>query len=161
MLGQRRQGKLQCVVQNYSGTRVKAKAAPPKLLLKMKPRNEKERPKEPGKERRRKREEREKYRDQLLHQDNMNNRNFPSLLLWLSRARHYYEHLHEGCEQGGLRMHFTLFLLLGKIMLFICLTAGLTSFSGQRRKKRVSVWRSPGGPGEFCPQLLTGLKHRR
>lgn len=90
-------------------------------------------PHHPGKETRGRRVRREKYRDELLHQDNGN---FPSLL---SRARHYYEHLHEGCEQGGLRMHFTLFLLLGKIMLFICLTAGLTSFSGQRKKERVSV----------------------
>lgn len=111
--------------------------------------------KDPGEQTRRRRVEREIEKDELLHQEN---RNFPSPLLWLSRARHYYEHLHEGCEQGGLRMHFTLFLLLGKIMLFICLTAGLTSFSGQRSKERVSVWRSPAGPGEFCPQLLTWLK---
>lgn len=120
-------------------------------------RTEHTRPKDTGEEKRM-REEREKQSNELLHQDN---KNISSSLLWLSRAKHYYEHLHEGCEQGGLRMHFTLFLLLGKIMLFICLTAGLTLFSGQCRKERVSVWRSPGGPGEFCPQLLTGLKHCR
>ncbi len=110
---------------------------------------------DPGEQTRRKRVEKEIEKDEFLHQENMT---FSSPLLWLSRVRHYYEHLHEGCEQGGLRMHFTLFLLLGKIMLFICLTAGLTSFSGQRRKEKVSVWRSPGVAGEFCPQLLPGLK---